>query len=203
MEGGRDVWYHDVIPPQPATCPPEWVHAEHPLFLLYTSGSTGKPKGVLHTTAGYMLYAATTCKYVFNMKPGDVYWCTADCGWITGHTYLTYGPLLNGVASLVFEGVPSYPGHGRLWEVVAKHKVQQFYTAPTAIRALMCHGDDYVTAHDRSSIEVRSAPVFVSASPPISAGLCGARSPPSGCPRVYALTRLSNRMHAADSGHGR
>ena len=128
--------------------------AEHSLFLLYTSGSTGQPKGVEHTTAGYMLYAATTCKYVFNMVAGDVYWCTADCGWITGHTYLTYGPLLNGVTSLVFEGVPSYPDHGRLWEVVAKHKVKQFYTAPTAIRALMCMGDDPVQKHDCSSLEV-------------------------------------------------
>ena len=104
-----------------------------------------------------MLYAATTCKYVFNMAPKDVYWCTADCGWITGHTYLTYGPLLNGVASVVFEGVPSYPDNGRLWEVVEKYKVQLFYTAPTAIRALMSHGDEYVTQHDTSSLEVRSS----------------------------------------------
>lgn len=154
MVGGRDVWYDEAIPSQPAECEPEWVPAEHSLFLLYTSGSTGQPKGVEHTTAGYMLYAATTCKYVFNMVAGDVYWCTADCGWITGHTYLTYGPLLNGVTSLVFEGVPSYPDHGRLWEVVAKHKVKQFYTAPTAIRALMCMGDDPVQKHDCSSLEV-------------------------------------------------
>jgi acetyl-CoA synthetase len=155
MVGGRDVWYHDAIAAQPTECEPEWLPAEHSLFLLYTSGSTGQPKGVEHTTAGFMVYAATTCKYVFNMAPGDVYWCTADCGWITGHTYLTYGPLLNGVTSLVFEGVPSYPNYGRLWEVVAKHKVKQFYTAPTAIRALMSMGTKPVQNHDLSSLEVR------------------------------------------------
>jgi acetyl-CoA synthetase len=154
MQPQRDVWYDDVIPSQPSTCDPEWVPAEHPLFLLYTSGSTGKPKGVQHSTAGYMVYIAATCKYVFNMAPGDVFWCTADCGWITGHSYLTYGPLLNGVASVVFEGVPSYPDVGRFWEVVAKYKVKQFYTAPTAIRALMSHGDEPVRRHDRSSLEV-------------------------------------------------
>lgn len=161
MVGGRDVWYDDAIPGQPAECEPEWVTAEHPLFLLYTSGSTGQPKGVEHSTGGYMVYSATTCKYVFNLSPGDVYWCTADCGWITGHTYLTYGPLLNGVTSLVFEGVPSYPDFGRLWEVVAKHKVKQFYTAPTAIRALMCMGDAPVQKHDCSSLEARSFPAIL------------------------------------------
>eukprot|EP00892_Ulva_mutabilis_P006453 jgi/Ulvmu1/417/UM001_0424.1 len=154
FDGGRDVWYDDVIPQQPPSCEPLWVPSEHPLFLLYTSGSTGTPKGVQHNTGGYMVYAATTCKYVFNMKPGDVYWCTADCGWITGHTYLTYGPLLNGVASLVFEGVPTYPGVDRCWEVVKKHSVKQFYTAPTAIRSLMSHGDEPVKRHDRSSLEI-------------------------------------------------
>jgi acetyl-CoA synthetase len=154
MMPGRDVWYHEGVATQPSDCPPVWVPAEHPLFLLYTSGSTGSPKGVQHSTAGYMVFAAATCKYVFNLRPKDVYWCTADCGWITGHTYLTYGPLLNGVASVVFEGVPNYPDCGRLWEVVAKWNVQQFYTAPTVIRALMSHGDEPVQRHDRSSLEV-------------------------------------------------
>jgi len=151
---GRDEWWADAVPGQPAECPPEWVASEDPLFMLYTSGSTGKPKGVLHTTAGYMVYAATTVKYIFDAKPGDVYWCTADCGWITGHTYLTYGPLLNGVATVVFEGVPTYPDAGRCWEVVAKYGVTQFYTAPTAIRALMAKGDEYVRKHDRSSLRL-------------------------------------------------
>ena len=155
MDGDRDVWYHDAVPAQPPECAPAWVDAEHPLFLLYTSGSTGTPKGVQHSTGGYMVYAATTSKYVFNLAPGDVYWCTADCGWITGHSYLVYGPLLNGVASLVFEGVPNYPDCGRFWAVVAKWRVKQFYTAPTAIRALMGHGDAAVTPHDRSSLEAR------------------------------------------------
>lgn len=161
MEAGRDVWYQDVVPGQAPTCDPVWVDAEHPLFLLYTSGSTGSPKGVQHNTGGYMVMAATTSKYVFNLKPRDVYWCTADCGWITGHTYLTYGPLLNGVASVVFEGVPSYPDCGRFWEVVDKYKVKQFYTAPTAIRALMSHGEEPVAKFDLSSLEVCA---FLSAS---------------------------------------
>ena len=171
MEGDRDVWYDEVIPQQPAECEPLWVPSEHPLFLLYTSGSTGMPKGVQHNTGGYMVYAATTCKYVFNMKPGDVYWCTADCGWITGHTYLTYGPLLNGVASLVFEGVPTYPGVDRCWQVVDKHRVKQFYTAPTAIRSLMSHGDGPVKQHARASLEVRA----------------GARLPPACCVACAAM----------------
>ena len=119
-----------------STCETEWVDAEDALFMLYTSGSTGKPKGVVHTTGGYMVYAATTTKYVFDLKPGDLFWCTADCGWITGHTYVTYGPLLNGATSLVFEGVPNYPDPGRCWEIVDKFGVQVFYTAPTLIRSL-------------------------------------------------------------------
>ena len=151
---GVDKWWHEVVPVQSTECEPVWVESEDPLFMLYTSGSTGTPKGVLHTTAGYMVYAATTVKYVFDTKPGDVYWCTADCGWITGHTYLTYGPLLNGVATVVFEGVPTYPDAGRCWQVVEKLKVTQFYTAPTAIRALMAKGDEFVTKYDRSSIKL-------------------------------------------------
>ena len=151
---GRDVWWHDAVPPQSKDCPVEWVDSEDPSFMLYTSGSTGKPKGVQHCTGGYMVYAATTVKYVFNTNPGDVYWCTADCGWITGHTYLTYGPLLNGLATVVFEGVPTYPDAGRCWQVVEKYKVKQFYTAPTAVRALMRSGDSFVTPHDRSSLDI-------------------------------------------------
>lgn len=151
---GRDRWWQDEVPPQASTCPVEWVGAEHPLFLLYTSGSTGKPKGVLHTTGGYMVYAATTSKYVFDLQPGDIYWCTADCGWVTGHSYLVYGPLLNRVTSVVFEGVPTFPDPGRCWAVVDKYKVKQFYTAPTAIRSLMRSGDEWVTKHDRSSLRI-------------------------------------------------
>merc|ERR1719341_542730 len=122
--------------------------------MLYTSGSTGKPKGVLHSTAGYMIYAATTFKYSFDYHPGDVYFCTADIGWITGHSYVTYGPLLNGATSVLFEGVPTYPHHGRFWEIIAKYKVNQFYTAPTAIRTLMKFGDEPVKKHDLSSLRV-------------------------------------------------
>ena len=154
FQEGVDKWWHEVVPVQSTECEPVWVESEDPLFMLYTSGSTGTPKGVLHTTAGYMVYAATTVKYVFDTKPGDVYWCTADCGWITGHTYLAYGPLLNGVATVVFEGVPTYPDAGRCWQVVEKLKVTQFYTAPTAIRALMAKGDEFVTKYDRSSIKL-------------------------------------------------
>eukprot|EP00873_Tetraselmis_striata_P003750 jgi/Tetstr1/424014/TSEL_014625.t1 len=138
---GRDVWWQDLIPGMDTECECEWMAAEDPLFLLYTSGSTGKPKGVVHTTGGYMIYAGTTSKYVFDLHPTDVYFCTADCGWITGHTYLAYGPMLNGVSQVVFEGVPSYPDAGRFWAICDKYSVTQFYTAPTAIRALMREGD--------------------------------------------------------------
>ncbi|GBG75139.1 hypothetical protein CBR_g19652 [Chara braunii] len=139
----RDVWWQDAVSQQEKTCDVEWVDAEDPLFMLYTSGSTGKPKGVLHTTGGYMVYAATTFKYVFDYRRGDVFWCTADCGWITGHSYVAYGPLLNGATCLVFEGVPTYPDAGRCWEIVDKHKVSIFYTAPTAIRSLERAGNQW------------------------------------------------------------
>ncbi|KAJ9520487.1 hypothetical protein QJQ45_000217 [Haematococcus lacustris] len=151
---GRDRWWQSEVGAQPSSCPVEWVEAEHPLFLLYTSGSTGRPKGVLHTTGGYLVYAATTTKHVFRMQPGDVYWCTADCGWITGHSYLAYGPLLNRATNVVFEGVPTHPTPARCWEVVDKFKVKQFYTAPTAIRSLMRSGEEWVKATDRSSLQV-------------------------------------------------
>ncbi|KAK9811714.1 hypothetical protein WJX72_008881 [[Myrmecia] bisecta] len=151
---GRDRWWHDEIPKQSTEAAVEWMDSEDPLFLLYTSGSTGKPKGVMHTTGGYMVMAATTTKYVFDMQPGDVYWCTADCGWITGHTYLTYGPLLNGATSVVFEGTPTYPTPARCWQIVEKYKVKQFYTAPTLIRSLEGSGDQHVTSQDRSSLRI-------------------------------------------------
>nr|CAD7256722.1 unnamed protein product [Timema shepardi] len=150
----RDLWWHDEMENASTSCYPVWVGAEDPLFMLYTSGSTGKPKGVLHTTAGYLLYAATTFKYVFDYHPGDVYWCTADVGWITGHTYVVYGPLANGATSVVFEGTPFYPDNDRYWRVIDKYKVNQFYTAPTAIRALMKFGDDPVKKNLLTSLQV-------------------------------------------------
>ncbi|KAL4541520.1 hypothetical protein Ndes2437B_g05877 [Nannochloris sp. 'desiccata'] len=151
----RDVWWQDVIADQSTECPVEWMEAEEPLFKLYTSGSTGKPKGVLHTTAGYMIGTAATFHYVFDHKPGqDVYWCTADCGWITGHSYVTYGPMLMGATQLIFEGVPTYPDAGRCWDVCDTHKVTLFYTAPTAIRTLMACGDSFVTKYNRTSLRV-------------------------------------------------
>ncbi|GFY85166.1 acetyl-CoA synthetase [Actinidia rufa] len=139
---GRDIWWQDVVPKCPTTCAVEWVDAEDPLFLLYTSGSTGKPKGVLHTTGGYMIYTGTTFKYAFDYKPSDIYWCTADCGWITGHSYVTYGPLVNGATVVVYEGAPNYPDPGRCWDIVDKYKVTIFYTAPTLVRSLMRDGDE-------------------------------------------------------------
>ena len=138
----------------PAECPPEEMSAEDPLFILYTSGSTGKPKGVLHTSGGYLVYAAMTHQYVFDYHDGDVFWCTADVGWVTGHSYIVYGPLANGATTLMFEGVPNYPDASRFWQVVDKHKVNTFYTAPTAIRALMGAGDDYVTRTSRKSLKL-------------------------------------------------
>jgi len=151
---GRDVWWEDAVKDMDKECPVVWMRAEDPLFMLYTSGSTGKPKGVLHTTAGYMLYAATTFKYSFDYQPGDVYFCTADIGWITGHSYVTYGPLLNGATSVLFEGVPTYPHTGRFWEMIERYSVTQFYTAPTAIRTLMKFGDDPVKKYNTSSLRV-------------------------------------------------
>jgi len=151
---GRDVWYHELIADQPNECEPEEMGAEDPLFLLYTSGSTGQPKGVLHTTGGYMVFAAMTHEYVFDYKDGDIYWCTADVGWITGHSYIVYGPLANGATTLMFEGVPNYPDSSRFWQVVDKHKVQIFYTAPTAIRALMRNGNDPVTKTSRKTLRL-------------------------------------------------
>ena len=151
---GRDVWYHEAMDGASADCPPEEMNAEDPMFILYTSGSTGKPKGVLHTTGGYMVYASMTHQYVFDYKDGDVYWCTADVGWVTGHSYIVYGPLANGATTLMFEGVPAWPDSSRFWQVVEKHKVSIFYTAPTAIRALMREGDAPVTGCDRSSLRL-------------------------------------------------
>ncbi len=150
----RDVWYHDVVAAASDDCPPEPMEAEDPFFILYTSGSTGKPKGVLHTTGGYLVYAAITHKYSFDYHDGDVYWCTADVGWVTGHTYIVYGPLANGAVTLMFEGVPTYPDASRFWRVVDKHRVNIFYTAPTAIRALMRAGDAPVTKTSRKSLRV-------------------------------------------------
>jgi acetyl-CoA synthetase len=150
----RDVWYQDICAKQSTECVPEEMNAEDPLFILYTSGSTGKPKGVLHTTGGYMVYAAMTHEYVFDYHDGDVYWCTADVGWITGHSYIVYGPLANGATSVIFEGVPHYPDWGRFWNVVDKHKVNIFYTAPTALRSLIREGDDWVKKSSRQSLRI-------------------------------------------------
>ncbi|MCE7030411.1 acetate--CoA ligase [Jiella avicenniae] len=151
---GRDVWWHEARENAATDCPPEEMKAEDPLFILYTSGSTGKPKGVVHTSGGYLVYAAMTHEYVFDWHEGDIYWCTADVGWVTGHSYIVYGPLANGATTLMFEGVPNYPDAGRMWEVVDKHKVNIFYTAPTAIRALMGAGDDKVTRASRETLKV-------------------------------------------------
>ena len=153
-DDSHDVWYHEAMAEADTECEAEQMDAEDPLFILYTSGSPGKPKGVLHTTGGYLLYAAMTHKYVFDYHDGDVYWCTADVGWVTGHSYIVYGPLCNGAITLMFEGVPTYPDAGRFWDVVDKHQVNTFYTAPTAIRALMGQGDEFVTRSKRSSLRL-------------------------------------------------
>ncbi|MDE0876192.1 MAG: acetate--CoA ligase [Porticoccaceae bacterium] len=151
---GRDIWYHLAIEDVPSHCSPEMMDAEDPLFVLYTSGSTGKPKGVVHTTGGYLLMTAMSHKYTFDYKDGDVYWCTADVGWVTGHSYIVYGPLCNGGISLMFEGVPTYPDASRFWQIIDKHQVNQFYTAPTAIRALMGAGNDFVNKTSRKSLKL-------------------------------------------------
>ncbi len=151
---GRDLWYHELISGASNDCPAVEMDAEDPLFILYTSGSTGTPKGVLHTSGGYILYAAATHKYVFDYKDGEVYWCSADVGWVTGHSYIVYGPLANGATTLMFEGIPTYPTVSRFWQVIEKHEVNTFYTAPTAIRALMAQGDEPVTSVDRKSLRL-------------------------------------------------
>jgi len=153
-EKGRDIWYHEAIERESTECFIEPMDSEDPLFILYTSGSTGKPKGVLHSTAGYLLHAAMSHKYVFDYKDGELFWCTADVGWITGHSYIIYGPLANGAKTLIFEGVPTYPNSSRFWNVIDKHKVNIFYTAPTAIRSLMGLGDDFVTRTSRESLRI-------------------------------------------------
>ncbi|MEY3627034.1 MAG: hypothetical protein RL163_1533 [Pseudomonadota bacterium] len=150
MKAGRDLWMHDVADKQPTTCEPEWVEAEHPLFLLYTSGSTGKPKGVQHSTGGYLLHAALTTEWTFDLKANDVFWCTADIGWVTGHTYITYGPLALGGTEIVFEGVPTYPDAGRFWKMIQDHQVTVFYTAPTAIRSLIKAAEANDAVHPKS-----------------------------------------------------
>ena len=154
MDANRDIWWHEAVSGVEGNCEPEVMDSEDPLFILYTSGSTGKPKGVLHTTGGYLTYASFTHEMVFDYKPGDIYWCTADLGWITGHSYIVYGPLANRATTVMFEGVPNYPDFGRFWDVVDKHKVNQFYTAPTALRALMKEGNDWVTSRDLSSLRL-------------------------------------------------
>ena len=151
---GRDVWYDELVPAQSANCEPEIMEAEDPLFILYTSGSTGKPKGVQHSTAGYLLHASMTHRYVFDYHDEDIYWCTADVGWVTGHSYIVYGPLANGATTLVFEGIPTFPDSGRCWEIVDKHQVSIFYTAPTALRQLMSQGNEFVTRSTRQSLRL-------------------------------------------------
>ena len=154
MEPSRDVWWHEATASADSNCEPEIMNAEDPLFILYTSGSTGKPKGVMHTTGGYMVYTSTTYHYIFDYKPGEIYWCTADIGWITGHSYIVYGPMANRAVTVMFEGVPNYPDYGRFWEIVEKHKVNIFYTAPTALRALMKEGDDWPKRYNLESLRL-------------------------------------------------
>ncbi len=154
MQAGRDIWWHEEMEKASADCPVEWMDAEDPLFILYTSGSTGKPKGVLHTVGGYMIYTAHTFKYIFDYHDDDIFWCTADIGWVTGHSYIVYGPLCNGATSVMFEGIPTYPDAGRFWDVVDKYKVNIFYTAPTAIRAIAAQGNEHVAKRSRKSLKL-------------------------------------------------
>ena len=154
MLDGRDIWWHEALSSADSVCAPEEMDAEDPLFILYTSGSTGKPKGVMHTTGGYMVYTSTTHHYIFDYHPGDIYWCTADIGWITGHSYIIYGPMANRATTMMYEGVPNYPDYGRFWEIVEKHKVNIFYTAPTALRALMKEGDEWPNQHNLESLKI-------------------------------------------------
>jgi len=154
MKAGRDFWWHNLMKDASPACEPEWMGAEDPLFILYTSGSTGKPKGVLHTIGSYMVFTAVSHKYIFDYHDGDIYWCTADIGWVTGHSYIVYGPLANGATTLIFEGVPTYPDPGRFWDIVDKYKVTQFYTAPTAIRALMREGESHVDKRSLASLKL-------------------------------------------------
>ena len=154
MNDGRDVWWHDALSSADSECAPEEMDAEDPLFILYTSGSTGKPKGVMHTTGGYMVYTSTTHHYIFDYHPDEIYWCTADIGWITGHSYIIYGPMANRAITMMFEGVPNYPDFGRFWEIIEKHKVNKFYTAPTALRALMKEGDEWPNKYNLSSLKI-------------------------------------------------
>jgi acetyl-CoA synthetase len=154
MKEGRDIWWHEVTADVPNECAPESLEAEDPLFILYTSGSTGKPKGILHTTGGYMTYTAATFKYIFDHKEDDIYWCTADVGWITGHSYIVYGPMTNGATQVMYEGAPNYPDWNRFWEIIEHYKVSIFYTAPTAIRAFIKAGDEHVDKHDISSLRL-------------------------------------------------
>ncbi|MFW5970141.1 MAG: acetate--CoA ligase, partial [Halofilum sp. (in: g-proteobacteria)] len=154
MTDGRDIWWHDAVADQPAECEPARIPAEHPLYLLYTSGSTGKPKGIVHSTAGYLLNAVVTCKWVFDLRDDDVFWCTADVGWVTGHTYVAFGPMACGVTQVMYEGAPTIPDGGRIWRLAQNHGVTVFYTAPTAIRALMKLGDDFPNSCDLSKLRI-------------------------------------------------
>jgi acetyl-CoA synthetase len=154
MKAGRDLWWHEATAGASPECAPTPVDSEHPLFILYTSGTTGKPKGVVHSTGGYLVQAMLTTKYVFDIKDQDVYWCTADIGWVTGHSYVVYGPLANGATSLMYEGAPNHPEPDRFWSIVARHKVNVFYTAPTAIRAFVRWGDQHPKKHDLSSLRL-------------------------------------------------